>query len=94
VTRHFTELVRALLVEEGPLDSDAIAELLAERGDAVAVIDPESVETYERDGGEVTLVRGGSLRAVSPRAVDGRLGKWRSGFRRTRSGEWELEDDQ
>jgi len=85
--------VEDLVEEHGPMQPEEISGKLASGGMAVAVINPESLEEYERDSGEVVgIVRGGSHRALSAAAVDRRLGKMHSGFKRRPDGAWELEE--
>jgi len=90
--RHVLEEVRDIVPYGEPMSSEDIVRELADRGAAIAVISPESVETYERDGETVTLVRGGAHRALSADALDERLGKHLSGFTRNTMGRWEKLD--
>lgn len=90
--RHLLDIVREIVDYDTPMEPADIVKELADRDEALAVIAPESVETYERDGETVTLVRGGAHRALSARALDDRLGKQLSGFKRTTMGRWEKID--
>jgi hypothetical protein len=82
-------MVREVLLEEGPMPAEELASRLASRGDAFAVLAPEAVEVREEDGGEVTVLRGGSRRALSPSALEGRIRRRMNGIERRPDGSWE-----
>lgn len=90
--KHVMESARELVVEEGPMTADEIAGRLAETGAAVAVISPECIEEYDRDGETVKLVRGGTHMAISTRALENRMRKQMTGLRKNGDGTWRAVD--
>jgi len=90
---HILDIIADLIREDGPMQPEEIASKLASANKAIAVINPESVEQYERNDGEtVNLIRGGTYRALSAAAIDKRLWKVHSGCKKRSDGSWELRD--
>ena len=90
---HVVSRVHDLLEEHGDMAAEEITKRLAEQGVALTVMSPESVESYERDGEEVMLVRGGSHWAISTDALEARMRRQMTGLRKNGDGTWTAVDD-